>query len=136
MEEEIPRNVGSVMTEGGPPDLTDKYSDSNSVNQIFDISAMTSRMIVNVRVTLIPSRNVSETKVTVQDVPQAKIFQLKRLHSTVSTEELSESWQIGLKQARDKIAKTTQILTCSAVMTLARRFKAYRVFQTKRLTGI
>ena len=62
-------------------------------------------IIGSVKVILIPSSNVSETKATVQDVPQAKVFQLKGFHSTVSPEELSERWQIGLKQAREKISQ-------------------------------
>ena len=76
------------MTEGGPPDLTNTYSDSNSVYQLYDIGAMTSQMIVSAKVALIPSSNVSETKATVQYVPQAKIFQSEGCHSTVSPEEL------------------------------------------------
>ena len=100
MDEEISRNIGAVMTEGGYPDLTDTYSDSDSVDQIYDIGAMKSRMIGSVKVASIPSRNVSETKATLQDVPQAKKSQSKGRHATVSPEELSERWQIGLEQAR------------------------------------
>ena len=96
---------------------------------------MTSRMIGSVQVALIPSRNVSETKATVQDVPQAKTFQSKGRHSTVSPEELSEWWHIGLKQARDTIAKITQRLARAAVITLARRYKADR-FHHKHLKGL
>ena len=59
MEEEISRNIGAVMTEGGYPDLTNKDSDINLVYQMYDISAMTSRMIGSVKVSLIPSMNVS-----------------------------------------------------------------------------
>ena len=83
-----------------------------------------------------PSSNVSITKATVQYVPQAKTFQSKGIHTTVSPEELSERWKIGTKQSRETIAKTTQRLTRSSVMTLARRYKANRVFQTKILTGM
>ena len=75
-------------------------------------------------------------KATVQDEPQDNIFQSKGHHSTVSPEELSERWQIGIEQARDTIAKTTQRLTRSAVITLARRYKAEIVFQTKSLTDM
>ena len=94
---------------------------------------MTSQIIDSVKVTLIPSRNVSETKATVQDVPQAKTFHLKGCHLTVSPEELSEWWQIGLEQAIYTICKTTQRLTHSAVMPLSSKYKADRVFQTKSL---
>ena len=72
---------------------------------------MTSRIIGSVKLALITSKNVSETIVTLQDVPQANIFQLKGLHSIVPPEELSERWQIGLEQAGEKITKTTQRLT-------------------------
>ena len=55
MEEEISRNIGAVVTEVGSPDLTNTYSDSNSVYQIYDIRAMTSRMVGSVKVALIPA---------------------------------------------------------------------------------
>ena len=131
MEELIARNIGSVMTDGVSPDLTNTYSDRDSVYQIYDIGATTSRMIVSVKVALIPSRNVS-----VQAVPHANTFQSKGRHSTVSPEELSEQWKMGLKQARDKISKTTQILIRSAVIPLASRYEGDRLFQTKSLKGM
>ena len=136
VEEEISRKIGAVMTEGGPPELTDTDSDRDSVYQIYDNEATTIQMIGSVKVDLIPSRNVYETEKTVQYVPQAKIFQSKGRHSTVSPEELSDWCQIGLKQARETISKTTQRFTCLAVMTLSRLYKAERVFQTKSLTGM
>ena len=60
---------------GVSPDLTDTDSDRDSVEQIYNTSAMTSQMIVSVKDSSIPSRNVSESKATVQYVPQAKTFQ-------------------------------------------------------------
>ena len=93
--------------EGGYPELTNSDSDSDSLYQIYDIGAMTSRIIGCVKVALITTRNLSKRKTQVQDVAQAKPFQLKGRHSTVSPEELSEKWQMGLEQAREKIAKTT-----------------------------
>ena len=93
-------------------------------------------MIGSVKVPLIPSKNISETKAVVQDVPQAKKFQSKGRHSTVSPEELSERWQIGLEQARETIAKTRQRLTRSSVIPLASQYKVDIVFQTKSLTGM
>ena len=104
-------NIVAVMTEGGSPDLTDIDSDSDSVDQIYDIGAMTSKMIVSAKIASIPSMNLSETKAMVQDLPQANTFQSNGRHPDVLPEELSERWKIGIKQARDKIAKTTQRLT-------------------------
>ena len=85
-EEEISNNMGALMKKGVFPGLADTGSDSNSLYQIYDIGAMTSRMIGSVKFALIPSRNVSETKATVQDVPHSKTFQSKGRHSTVSPE--------------------------------------------------
>ena len=65
------------MNYGGSPDLTEAESDIDSVDQIYDIRAMTIWMIGSVKVDLIPSRKVSETKAAVQDVSQAKAFQSK-----------------------------------------------------------
>ena len=84
--------------------------------QIYDIGAMTSRIIGSVKLALITSKNVSETIVTLQDVPQANIFQLKGLHSIVPPEELSERWHIGIEQARDILSKATRRLNRSEVM--------------------
>ena len=80
------------MKEVGSPNLANTDRDSDSVYQIYGISAMTILIIGNVKVALIPSRNVSETKVTVQYVTQANTFQSKGSHSTVAPEELSERW--------------------------------------------
>ena len=68
------------MMEGGFPDLTDTDCDSNSVDQIYEISAMKNLLIGSVKITSIPSRNVSETKAMVQDVPQANTFNSKGSH--------------------------------------------------------
>ena len=89
MEEEISRNIGAVMTEGGSPDLTNIDSDSDSVDQIYDISAMRSQMISSVKFTSVSSRNASESNGTVQDVPKAETFQSKGHCLTVFPEELS-----------------------------------------------
>ena len=97
---------------------------------------MTSRIIRSFKVAFIPSRNVYETKATVQDVPQANTFQLNGRHSTVSPEKLSERCHICLEQARETIAKTTQRLIRSSAMPLSSRYKSNRVFQTKILTGM
>ena len=64
--------MGGVVTEGGSPDLTDTDSDSDSVDQIYDIGDMTSWMIGSVKVTLKLSRNVSKTKAMVSDLSQAR----------------------------------------------------------------
>ena len=65
------------MTEVVSPNLTNIYSDRDLVYQIYYIGAMTSQIIGSIKGFFIPSNNLSETKVTVQDVPQARKYQLK-----------------------------------------------------------
>ena len=62
MKEEISRNIGAFMKEEGSPDLTKTDSDSNSVDQIYDIGAMKSCIIGSVKFASIPTRSVSEKK--------------------------------------------------------------------------
>ena len=50
MEEEISRNIGAVMTDGGSLDLNDTDSEKDSVDQIYDIGAMTSLIIGSIKV--------------------------------------------------------------------------------------
>ena len=66
MGEEIARIIGAVMAEGGSTDLANTDSESDSVDQTYNIRAMTSRMIGSVKVSSVPSRNVSESKAMVQ----------------------------------------------------------------------
>ena len=136
MEEDTSRNIGAVMTEGGSPELTDKDSDRDSVYQIYDIGAMTSQIIGSIKVASIPSRNVSETKATLKDVPQAKTFQSKGRHSAVSPEELSEQRQIGLKHARETILQNNtnnHSLRCNVP---SEAIQGGQSVPDKRLTGM
>ena len=74
-------------------------------------------MIGSVKIILIPSRNVSEKEASVQNVPKADIFQPKGRHPNISPEKLSERWQIGLAQARERILQNntkTESLSCNA----------------------
>ena len=59
VEEDIPSYIGAVMTEVVSPDLTDTDSGINSLYQVYDIVAMTSRIIGSVKFALFPSSNVS-----------------------------------------------------------------------------
>jgi hypothetical protein len=130
VEEEITRTIGSVNVEGN---CCDDNSDEESDSVVFDIGGMSQRMIASVKVQTVP-RQVSQ--VEVQDVPQVKTFQSKGRHSTITPEELSERWQIGMAQAKETLKRTTQRLVRSAVMPLARRYRADRMFEKKRLRGM
>jgi hypothetical protein len=135
VEEEVARTIGVVGTSNGEVPEMDEVSvdtfDDGKTESLFDIGALSRRMIASVKV-----RNVSQVGVEITDLPQTKSFQSKGRHSSVTPADLSERWQIGLDQATETLKRTTQRLTRSAVMPLARRYRADRHFQTKRLNGM
>ena len=53
------------------------------------------------------------------ELPSAPTFQSKSRHSSVTPEDLSERWLIGLKKAKDTIKNTTQQILLSALLPLA-----------------
>ncbi len=69
------------------------------------------------------------------DVPILNTFQSSDRHSDVSPEVLSERWGISLKAATSTLKKTTQKFLRCAVLPLARRYRADRVFSRKTLAG-
>jgi hypothetical protein len=128
VEEEVSRTIGAVRTQGGDYDVAESNNDEEI--KLFDIGGLSQRLIASIKTT----RQTSQ--VEVQDVPQLKTFQSKGRHSSVSPESLMERWQCGLEAATETLKRTTQRLARSAVMPLARRYRADRVFQTKRLDGM
>ncbi len=137
VEEEISRSIGSVMTQSEripeeDANFSSDYIDSQE-DRMLDIGVLSKRLIASAKVI---GRQVSQVEVEMQDASQAKSFQSKGRHSSVSPEDLSERWQIGLEQAKETLRRTTQRLARSAVMPLARRHEADRAFQLKRLDGM
>jgi hypothetical protein len=90
-------------------------------------------MIASVKVQNAP-RQASQMEV--QDVPQTKTFQSKGQHSSVSPKDLSKRWQNGLEQGKETLKKTTQQMVRSAVMPLARLYRADSVFHKKLTRGM
>ena len=54
----------------------------------------------------------------------------------MSASDLSERWFIGLKQATQTIKSTSQQLLRSAILPLARRYRADRMYERPRLRGV
>ena len=73
---------------------------------------------------IIYSVKVSKVEVAVQDIPVARTFESKERHTTVTPEDLSERWSMGLRQAKETLKHTTQHIVRSSKMTLARRYQA------------
>jgi hypothetical protein len=139
VEEEIRRTIGSVKRKRDVDNYDyedDDYDyDENSTSEIpvFNIAAIARKLVSSVKARAVP-RRISQ--VEVEDLPQAKTFQSKGRHSTTTAEDLSERWHIGLVQAKETMKRTTQRLKRSAAMPLARRYRADRMFERKRLRGM
>jgi hypothetical protein len=131
VEEEISRTVGAVMTQDG---ASTKDSDNDAMDCVFDIGNMSKRLIASIKVAS-PPRQISQVKTEAQDLPPIKTFQSKGRHSSVSPEDLSKQWQIGLEQSKETLKRTTQRVIQLAVMPLARQYRADKMFQTKLLAG-
>ena len=68
--------------------------------------------------------------------PPRQHFKAKSRHSLVTPEDLSEQWLIGLKRAKDTIRNTTQRILRSALLPLARRYRADRMYERPRIRGV
>ena len=71
-----------------------------------------------------------------EDVPSSKTFHTSERKSTVSPLDLSKRWFIGLKQATQTIKSTSQRLLRSAILPLARRYRADRMYERPWLRGV
>ena len=69
------------------------------------------------------------------DAPPPSTFQSSQRHTDVSAQDLSERWHISLATAQNTLKKTTQKFLRSAILPLARRYRADRVFTRKTLSG-
>ena len=61
------------------------------------------------------------------------MFQSKERHSTITPADLSERWYIRLGKAAQMLKVTTQRLMHSAILPLARRYRADRMFIRPRI---
>ena len=95
---------------------------------IYDPVTFHSRQISSIQVHA-PSKSPEE-------LPTAPTFQSKSRHSSVTPEDFSERWLIGLKRAKDTIRNTTQRTLRSALLPLARRYRADRMYERPRIRGV
>ena len=82
---------------------------------------MVERMVAKVMISDVRHENV------MTDIPVRRTFISNERHISVTPEELSERWGIGLTQATNTIKVTTQKGTRSAILPLSRRYRADRV---------
>ena len=131
-----PHNVVSpthhVEEEEYKPQISSISSLSSSANDlsstIHDPMTFHSRLISSVQV-YAPSKSTEE-------LPSVPTFQSKNRHSSVSPQDLSERWHIGLKKAKDTIKNTTQRILRSALLPLAWRYRADWMYERPRIRGV
>ena len=81
------------------------------------------------------SRLIAGVDSVKNDLPFPHTFISTKRHTDVSPEELANRWMIGLQQAKETLAATTQFYVRSAILPLARRYRTDRYFYRNRLTG-
>ena len=111
---------------------------------MYDMNRITHRLIYSAKFyaspPLVTTGGAAEAKarvlrVEVQDVIAARTFELKERHTSVTPQDLSERWCIGLGQATDTLKHITQRIVQSAVMTMDRRYRADKMYEKTRLRG-
>ena len=70
---------------------------------------------------------------TTVDVPGAKTFISNKRHTQITSEQLSERWNIGLSQAKNTLKVTTQRGVRSAIIPLSRRYRTDRMYNQRKL---
>ena len=114
------------------PQISSISSLSSSANDltstIHDPMTLYSRLLSSVQVHA-PSKSPDE-------LPSAPTFHSKSRHSSVSPQDLSEQWFIDLKKAKDTIKNTTQRILRSALLPLARRYRADWMYERPRIQGV
>jgi len=126
-EIEMQRSIGGVTVCRVGVSREEPRDKKLSEAEIFDMDGVLNRLISSVK--------ISKVNVQVQDVPAARTFESKERHKSVTPEDLSERWLNGLGQARETLKRTTQRIVRSAVMPLARRYRADRIFEKRQLRG-
>ena len=124
--------IHHVEDEEHQPQISSISSLSSSANDltstIHDPVTYYSRLISSVQV-----HTLSKCP---EELPSAPTFQSKSRHSSVSPQDLSERWFIGLKKAKDTIKNTTQRILHSALLPLAWRYRADRMYERPRIRGV
>ena len=101
---------------------------------IFNLHDFNERLIRSVQTSVDSQRRVV-AEVQLASEPTPNTFVSKDRRGDVSPEKLADRWMIGLDQAILTLKNTTQRLVRSAMLPLARRYKADRIFNLPRLLG-
>ena len=100
---------------------------------VFDQQEVTKRIVASVQ---IEEAGLQPEFFPRTDIPAERTFISKERRGTVTAQSLSERWFIGLSQAKKTLASTTQRMIRSAILPMARRYRADRMFERPRIKGV
>ncbi len=103
---------------------------SCELDEIYNPDTFSQRVIDSVKVSL-PSR----TSAVLTDTSIPIMFSSESRRPDVSPQALSDRWLIGLEQAKLTMQHTTQRYIRSALLPMARRYNADRIYHLPRLQG-
>ena len=139
VEEEIAIQRSTIGAVGSRPERSVSWlgDDDPEPHQqvLYDLDGFNDRLVGSVRVMEAPISISQVGQVILDDVPAARTFMSKERHTSVTAQDLSERWHIGIGQAMETLKRTTQRMVRSATMPLGRRYRVDRFFGTKRLPG-
>ena len=93
------------------------------------------RLISKIQVRPQAKVTVSATETATDDVPLRRTFVSTERHQKLTADQLSETWCIGPRRAKETLKATTQRGVRSAILPLSRRYRADRMFSTRKVLG-
>jgi hypothetical protein len=102
-------------------------------NEIYNPDSFCKRLIKSVQVSA--SSMMRKASAVLSDTTSPVTFVSADRRADVTPQALSDRWMLGLKQAELTLKHTTQRYVRSALLPLARRYKADRIFHLPRLQG-
>ena len=91
--------------------------------------------LITLREDIISSIDTSCTRIiqksNTHDIPARNTLVSHERHLKLTAESLADLWSIGLKRAQDTLNATTQRYTRSAILPIARRYRADRMYNVK-----
>jgi Reverse transcriptase (RNA-dependent DNA polymerase) len=103
-------------------------------DEIYNPDSFSRRLIKSVQVSL-PSPQKTNISAILSDTSVPPTFSSEDRRAEVTPQTLSDRWMVGLQQATLTLKNTTQRYVRSALLPLARRYKADRIFHLPRLQG-
>ena len=142
-----PQNVSFPDTRGSLEESMNDIRQVNSIRSsallddeddddvIFSLDGFARRIASMKKITPVEKVERPDIDTGATDVAIPNTFQSSERHSDVTAQTLSDHWGISLGTATKTLKKTTQRFLRSAILPLARRYRADRVFHRKTLAG-